>query len=122
MSAVYMWISSFTKGRVSCKDVSRMGRTISKLTDSNAEKFSDIIAQDRRVSNSSICRVSDLSRCRVQRILHQKLDPTKRCTRWVPHHFQEEQERTRLRIFSELLARYNRHGRRFLSQIITAYV
>ena len=120
LSAVYMWISSFKKGRTSCKDLPRMGRPVSTFTDANAAKVSDIIAQDRRVSISYICRVSDLSRCCVQRIIHQKLNLTKRCARWVPHHLQEEQKQTRLRVCSELLARYNRHGRRFLSRIITA--
>ena len=105
LCAVYQWICAFKKRRASCRDLPRPGRPVSEFNDCNVSKVERMIDQDRRLSNSYICRASGLSRGNVQRIIiNQKLNLTKRCARWVPHHLENEHKQNRLQICTEILA------------------
>jgi len=59
------------------------------------EQIHELIFEDRQISDKSIAEQLDISRERIESIIHEDLDMRKLCAKWVPKCLNADQKRQR---------------------------
>lgn len=118
-ATVYNWVNEFARGRTSCEDEHRAGRSIEVTTPENIKKVYKMVMDDRRVKVREIAEALNISTSVVFKILHEHLEMSKRSARWVPHLLTPLQKQNRMDISEQCLARFRANPDEFLRRFIT---
>jgi len=82
--AVSTWTSSFKVGESNLENESRSGHPITDAVKSNINLVESLISKNPRISYSNFEQQTSLSRETLNRIIKDKLELTKRSSKWVP--------------------------------------
>ena len=106
-SCVAKWVAEFKRGREDINDDPRSGRPVSQVTEPNVAKVHQVVLENRRISIDCIAQEVGLSYGTVHTILHEHLDMSKVCARWVPRMLTPDMKAIRVNTSTALLTRYN---------------
>lgn len=115
----YKWVEQFKNGRTSLTDEQRPGRPVEVSTLSLETRIDDIIREDRRITVKTIAKKVAVSVGTVHNVISNKLKYSKTSARWVPKKLTQQHKETRLKVCTDLKARYEREGDSFLNKILT---
>jgi len=117
-ATVKNWVTQFKRGNFSTRDAPRAGRPKTVTTPEFIDQIHELILEDPRISAKSIAQQLDISRERVQSIIHEDLDKRKLSAKWVPKGLNADQTRQRRRSSEQLLKFFPRYPNDFLSGAI----
>jgi histone-lysine N-methyltransferase SETMAR len=117
-STIKKWAAQFKRGRTSLEDDPREGRPKSTTTPEIIEQVHDMVLDDRRMKVREIAETIDISKERVEYILHKELDMKRLCARWVPRLLTADQKRTRLKNSEQCLERFNKNKTDFCVDLL----
>lgn len=103
LSTVQKWSSEFKRGRESIEDDSRSGGPISATTEENVKKIEKIVLDDARIKIKMLAAMTNLSVGTIHAILHDHLNLSKVCARWVPRMLIAPQKQVRVECCKEFL-------------------
>ncbi|CAF2566524.1 unnamed protein product [Rotaria sp. Silwood2] len=103
---VRKWAKRFREGREDFSDDPRSGRPISVLTDENIERVRQVIEDGPHSTYDDITVQTGLSRCTIERIIHDRLKMRKVTSRWVAPQLTDEQKQERFRICRQNLEKF----------------
>ncbi len=121
---VKRWCRSFLEGGTSLEDDERSGRP-SVITEDAINTVQALIDDDRRITVAEVERyfndvVCDpISHRTVVKIIWNRLDNRKICTRWVPKLLTEEHTTNRMAAGLDFQFHYHEAGEDFLNRIVT---
>ena len=102
------------------KNDPRVGRPVSVLTEKNVATVKTLIEEDAHYTTQEIEELKGIHKSSVLEILRERLGLHKICARWVPHLLTDEQKRSRVRLASQVIEKYNECDPRRLEEIVTA--
>jgi hypothetical protein len=73
-----------------------------------------MVLDDWRMEVCEIAETIDISKERVEYILHEELYMKKLCARWLPHLLMAEQKRTHMKTFEQCLEHFNKNKTDFV--------
>ena len=118
-ATVCKWVRHFNDGRESIENDLRVGRPVSVLTEKNVATVKTFIEEDARYTMQEIEELSGIHSSSVLKILHERLGLHKICARWVPYLLTDEQKRSRDRLASQVIQKYDKCDPRRLEEIVT---
>jgi hypothetical protein len=83
-TAVYKWVTRFSKGRDSVTDEERSGRPATSRTEENIAKVHQIVHENHQLTARSIAGQANIDRETVRKILTEDLDMRKVCAKMAP--------------------------------------
>ena len=116
---VARWIRYFAEGRDSVEDVERSGRPSSIVTTDIIARAEAIVAEHRSITLRFLASELGVSYGSAHTIMHDKLERSKRCCRWVPHMLSDKQCEERVRICRLWLQMFSENGPKRLSDVVT---
>lgn len=119
-STVSRWAkrTSEEHGLANLADQPRSGRPQTATIEVNVERVNSLIQSDRRVTVAELSMQLEIGEASVCRILNE-LGYSKVCARWVPRKLTDNDKERRKAICSELVARFDADGDKFLGRIVT---
>jgi len=121
---VRRWRQQFLDGRTDVSDEPRSGRPSEINADTiNTVRF--LIESDRRCTEAEIERYFDevacnhLSHGTIVKIIHEELEMSKVCARWVPKLLTDEHKKNRMAAAIDLLSLYCEEGEKLFDRIVT---
>ena len=102
-TTVERWYTDFKRGRTDTNDAERSGRPNSAVVPENTKKLHKLILANCKLKLREIEELK-ISEGSVFTILHEHLSMRKRCSKWVPHLFTDEQKQKRVK--KEFLRKY----------------
>ena len=105
-------------GREEIGDDQRPVRPSTSKTDSNVEKISEIVRQNRRLSIRSVAELINIDKENVRQILHNNFNMKKVCSKMVPRLLTPEQKEIRMNICADILQNIE-NDPNFLENVIT---
>ena len=102
-TTAYNWWSKFKNGETSIERKSGSGRPQSSRIETNIEFIRQLLDEDNRLTIREISMMSQLSYGTVSTILHEDLELTLRCVKWIPHALSVEQQKCRVRVAKQCL-------------------
>jgi len=118
-ATIYRWINEFKRGRSQVHDSERSGRPVDATTEEMVKRVDNLIKSDRRISIEGIEAQLPISHGTICSIIHDHLGYSKICSRFVPKLLTPEMRENRLAASEENLRLFHRHGRGWLSRIVT---
>ena len=118
-ATVCNWVRHFNDGRESIENDPQMGRLVSVLMEKNVTTVKTLIEEDASNTVQKIEELSDIHSSNVLKILRERLELSKTCTRWVPHLLTDEQKQSRVRLASQVIEKYDKCDPRRLEEIVT---
>lgn len=116
---VRQWVREFKNGRQNVHDEERSGRP-SVITDDLVAAVETKVREDRRFTISTLSlQFPQVSRSVLYKIVSEKLNFKKLCSRWVPRLLTEDHKVKRFATSLDFLTRYDEEGDDMLSQIVT---
>ncbi|GBM89676.1 Histone-lysine N-methyltransferase SETMAR [Araneus ventricosus] len=116
---VRKWARDFKAGRDNVHDESRSGRP-SVITDNMVASVEAKILENRRSTISTLSNdFPEVSRSVLYKIVSEKLNFKKLCSRWVPKLLTENHKNKRFECSLNFLTHYNEEGDAMLSRIVT---
>ncbi|GFR59576.1 transposase [Elysia marginata] len=118
---VCRWVNEFNEGKESLFDFPRPGKPKPCMNE-QIHSCSSIKKDIDEHPHTSVRELSDtngLSYRTVHTIITEHLRMKKVCARWIPHLLMVEQKRARVRCATEFLNRFEPHGPKKLSDIVT---
>ena len=103
LRSIYRWIESFESGDENIEDDSRSKRPNEIVTPKNVAEIEDLIIEDPHISIRTLGELIGISTERIHYILHNELEVTKVCAKWVPHVLTEENKKKRVELSEQLL-------------------
>jgi len=100
-------------------DAERSGHPAMATTTRNEERTLELIRENKRMTVEDVARTLNVSIDSAYSLIHDTLNFSKVCARWVPNELTEERKRERLDICSRHLAHYHEDGENYLQQIVT---
>lgn len=116
---VARWVRFFNAGRESLEDDPRSGRPATSVTDENVARAEALIKADRRIKCKELEKALGISRGPLMVILHQRLNLSKLCARWVPRLLTREQKEVRATNCLELMHLYDEDPAQFQRRVVT---
>ncbi|KAG5327048.1 SETMR methyltransferase, partial [Acromyrmex heyeri] len=116
-TAVFEWHKHFLEGRETLED-EKSGRPILVRTPEMIEKVRDFVANDRNASLKMMEEALNISRETIRTILHEDLDKTKVCAKFVPHTLRSDQKSARINYSRDIVAPAENNPN-FLKSIVT---
>ncbi|XP_055386796.1 uncharacterized protein LOC129615567 [Condylostylus longicornis] len=113
------WVAQFKRGRTSCEDEHRTGRSYEVTTPKTVKKIHKIILDDHQLKVQELADIVDLSKSAVHRILTENLDMKKLCSRWVPRLLIIDHKQHREDVPMNCLAMFTKNKTEFLRRFIT---
>src|SRR6185369_3606791 len=101
--SIYRWIESFESGDENIKDDSHSGRPKEIVTPKNVAEIEELIVEDPHISIKTLEELMGISTERIHYILHNELEVSKVCAKWVPHVLTEENKEKRVELSEQLL-------------------
>ena len=111
-------MAEFKRGRTSCKDEHRSGRSNEVTTPKKVKKIHKMILDDRRLKVRELADMLGISKSVVHSILTENLDVRKLCARWMPRLLTMEQKQRREDVSIECLAMFHSNKAEFLHRFI----
>ena len=96
-----------------------MRRSVSVLTEKNIATVKTLIEEDTRYTVQEIEELSGIHLSSVLKILRERLGLRKICACWVPHLLIDEQKRSRVRVASQVIEKYDKCDPHHLEEIVT---
>jgi histone-lysine N-methyltransferase SETMAR len=93
---VYKWVDAFKAGKNNVEDDERCGRPRTSTTPETIKAVEKIVMSDRRKKIREIAQDVRISNSSVWKILHEELKLNKICSRWVPHDLSPLHKQTRV--------------------------
>jgi histone-lysine N-methyltransferase SETMAR len=118
-STVAKWTAEFKRGRESLEDDPRSGRPTSSSTEDMATAVQRIIMRDRLISLRCIGDEIGIAKSTVHAIVHNQLQMSKVCTKWVPKSLTAIQRTSRIDCCAELISQFDANPDEFLGSLIT---
>lgn len=118
-STVSRWMTRFASGRESLEDDPRDGAPVTATSDESVDRVRSLMDEDRRQTFDEMEETTGYSRGTLQRIIHDHLEMSKVCARWVPRLLTEEQKASRVQHSGMALGMLEELGNIFWSRIIT---
>lgn len=118
-ATVYNWVNEFARGRTSCEDEQRAGRSVEVTTPENDKKVYKMVMADRRVKVREIVEAMGISYGAVFKILHEHLGLHKVSARWVPRLLTPLQKHDRMDVSQQCLELFRANKDEFLRRFIT---
>lgn len=118
-STVHVWCREFKCGRTSLEDDPRSGRPSTSSDQEHVSAVEALIMENRRITTRMIAATLSISKGTVQTILHERLQMSKVCARWVPKCLSAFDKARRVEVSKELLHRYNCDPANFETRLIT---
>ncbi|KAJ4435712.1 hypothetical protein ANN_18328 [Periplaneta americana] len=116
---VRRWVRKFNEGCVFVHDEQRTGRP-SLINDDLVRAVDEKIHEDRRFTISSLSfTFPQMSRSVLYKIVTDRLQYRKLCSRWVPKMLTEEHKTKRASSALSFLTRYSEQGNEFLDHFVT---
>ncbi|GBP16702.1 Histone-lysine N-methyltransferase SETMAR [Eumeta japonica] len=81
---VKKWARLFQQGRESCEEDPRPGRPVTVVMEENVRKIEKLVLADRRIKLWQIAEELQISKERVEEIIHKHMNMRKISARWVP--------------------------------------
>lgn len=119
LSTVQRWYNEFARERVSLKDEFHEGRPVTAVTPENIATVRQMIRENPRITYDDIEAALNISRTRVEKILHEHLGVTKRCARWIPHNLTVDQKAARVEWCNKMLQKFNNGLSKHVYDIVT---
>ena len=116
---VYEWIEMFENSHTSVTDPERSGRPATATTTRIEERTLELIHEERRITVEEVAGRLNVSVGSAYSLIHDSLNFSNVCARWVPKELTGEHKRKLLDVCSWHLARYCEKGDNFLQQIVT---
>jgi len=107
---VYEWIEMFKNGRMSVTDAERSERPATATTTRNEEGTLELIHENRRMTFEEIAGRLNVSVGSAFSLIHDSLQFSKVCSRWVPKELTEDRKCKCLDVYSRHLAHYREEG------------
>ena len=117
-TAVFEWHKRFLEGRETLEDDKKSGRPILVRTLEMIEKVRDFVANDRNASLKMMEEALNISRETIRTILHEDLDKTKVCAKFVLHTLRSDQKSARINYSRDIVAAAENNPN-FLKSIVT---
>ncbi|KAG5317859.1 SETMR methyltransferase, partial [Pseudoatta argentina] len=117
-TAVFEWYKRFLEGRETLEDDKRSGRPILVRTPEMIEKVRDFVANDCNASLKMMEEALNIIRETIRTILHEDLDKTKVCAKFVPHTLRSDQKSARINYSRDIVAAAENNPN-FLKSIVT---
>ena len=109
----------FRRERQSLEDEHRSGRPVDIVHDRNIKAVDDCVMANRRFSVHQIALTTGVSETFVKRILHECLDMTKVCARWVPRMLTDKMRQNWRAISADNLRLIEDNEEEFYKRIMT---
>ena len=103
---VQYWVRKFKFGFPGVRDEVRSGRPVEAITEKNVSKVKGLVLEDRRITIKELIFQTKLSRGTIGRILHDHLNMSKVCARWIPRLLTDEMKAERKRCSAMLLEHF----------------
>ena len=103
---VQYWVRKFKFGFPGVRDEVRSGRPVEAITEKNVSKVKALVLEDRRITIKELIFQTKLSRGTIGRILHDHLNMSKVCARWIPRLLTDEMKAERKRCSAMLLEHF----------------
>jgi len=113
-----VWHKRFLNGRESLEDDEHTGRPISIRKPETIEKVRDFVVSDRNASLKMMKEALNINRETIRTILHEDLQKTKVCAKFIPHTLTDEQKSVRVGHSRDVVAAA-RNDPNFLKSIVT---
>ena len=118
-STVAKWAAEFKRGRKSLEDDPRSGRPQEATTPEKVAQVQAVVEENPHLKAHEIAYACGVSKSTAIIILHQHLNLSKVCARWIPHNLSEAQMQNRAQQSLALLHPYREDPRGFVSRLIT---
>ena len=119
LATVKRWYREFKCGNFNLEDQHKPGPPLTAVTEKNVESIGDMVIADPNITYERIQNELHVSSGIVHSILHDSLQLSKLCARWIPHQLHPQQKNARVNWCKEMLKKFN-HGRsRDVAKIIT---
>ncbi|XP_046402950.1 uncharacterized protein LOC124168728 [Ischnura elegans] len=118
-SNISRWCKFFEEGRVNLLESPRAGRPVTASTERNVTAMEQTILVDRRVHLRTLSARFNISYGTVFDIVHDRLNFSKVCDRWVPKNLTDDHKGQRMIASLDHLRRYAAEGQTFLEEIVT---
>ena len=112
-------VAEFKRGRTSCRDKHRSGRSNEVTTTEMVKKIHKVVLEDRLLKVRELAGIVGILKSVVHHILTENLELRKLCARWVTHLFTIEQKQRREDISIECLAMFHSNKADFSHRFIT---
>lgn len=119
LSTISRWYFRFGTGDENLDDKPRIGRSISVLTAANVALVQKLVEADPRITYDMIEEETGLKAPTIYRILHDHLNMSKVCARWVPHFLSDDQKKARVKFCQDMIAQFDGGESADLFRIVT---
>ena len=107
-TAVFRWCSDFRHGRMSTADMPRPGQAHVVINQESIAAVNSLVRENHRITTREIADSLSVSKGTVHTMLHEHLQYSKVCAKWVPKHLTEDQKCLRMGVCFQHLLRYRR--------------
>lgn len=118
-TTIYRWYKEFKSGRNSLSDEFREGRPPTAVVPANIDAVCEMIEIDRHVTYREIESSLRIDMKQIHTILHEHLNVTKLCARWIPHNLTDGQKKNRVKWCKEMLKKFNQGSSNLIYNIVT---
>lgn len=115
----FRWHREFERGRETVTDESRCGRPKSATDRLHIEIVKKILDEDRRQTVRQVANRAGISRMSAFRIIHDDLEMTRVCARFVPRFLTDQHRRRRVEASTRNLEKYDEERSKFFKGITT---
>ncbi|CAG8855173.1 1542_t:CDS:1, partial [Gigaspora margarita] len=95
VSTIHCWIKLFSSGKKDCKDKPRSGCPREAVTQTNINKVKKFVNDDPHITIHGLVYETGISYEYISFILHNELDMSKKCAKWVPYKLSSDQKKER---------------------------
>jgi len=113
------WVAQFKLGDFSTCDAPSSGRPKTVTTPEIIDHIHELILEDRRISAKSIAEQLDISRERVESIIHEDFEMRTLSAKWVPKCLYADQKRQRCQSSEQILEYFRRDPNDFPSRLVS---
>jgi len=119
LTTVCRWYKEFESGNLDLEDKPRTGCPPTAVTAINIERMRKLVEEDPRITYEMIEETVGISAPSIHTILHDHLQMSKICARWVPHFLTNENKKARVEFCLRMLQLFSDGESRNVGNILT---